>query len=186
MGENIKDVKRTKTGDVLMTVEHKAKQKTDDIIISIEDALGNYISIIQQGNSRLIQIINLVKITCKEEVIDAIQEMLGMATKDTRIIVSDLQVWKDGTHAANILIPEPEAAKLLKKGRIKVGWSSCPIRQKEKPIRCYKSHGFDHHKNDCHGDDNSKCCWKCGSESHQVKECDIDGMPKCHHCTRSR
>lgn len=115
IGENIKAIKRTKTGDVLMTVKHKAKQKMEDIIKSIEDALENNTSIRQLGNSRLIQISNLDQITSNEEVIDAIQATLGTAAKDTRIIVRDLQVWKDGTQTANILISEPEVIKLLKK-----------------------------------------------------------------------
>lgn len=98
-----------------MTIEHKAKQKMEDIIKSIEDALENNTSIRQLGNSRLIQISNLDQITSNEEVVDAIQATLGTAAKDTRIIVRDLQVWKDGTQTANILISEPEVIKLLKK-----------------------------------------------------------------------
>lgn len=184
LGENIKTIKKSRTGDVVMTVTRKAGQCTDTLIKEIGEVLGDNSSVRQLGNNKLVQINNLDGVTSKEEVAEAIQNALGTDAKLDRLIVRNLHTWSNGTQTAHVLIPEPEALRLLKKGKIKVGWLFCPVRIKEKPVRCYRCHGFDHRKANCPGQDNSKCCWRCGSDTHQLKECNNIDVPKCFHCIR--
>lgn len=98
-----------------MTVANRAQQKTEDIIKEIEEVLEENTSVKQLENNRLIQINNLDGITSKEEMIEVIYDALGMATKDVRIIVRNLQVCKYKTQTANVLILESDDIKFLKK-----------------------------------------------------------------------
>lgn len=165
-----------------MTVKHKDNHNTEAIANEINEVLGEDSCVRQLGNCKLIQISKLDEITSKEEVIEAIQNTLGTGLATEKIIVRNLHAWSDGSQTANVLIPEPEAQKLLRKGKIQVGWLICPVQIKDKQTRCYKCHGFNNHRSECMGKDNSKCCWRCGSDTHNIRECSISDTPKCFHC----
>lgn len=127
----------------------------------------------------MLQISNVDGITTEDELTAAIHDALGTNRAPDKVIVHNLHAWPDGTQSANILA---QASILLKKGKIKVGWLLCPVKAKERPIRCFRCHGFDHRKASCQGADNSKCCWRCGSSLHHVQDCTTDDLPKCYHC----
>lgn len=145
LGERVRAIKKTRSGDILMTVKHKGNHNIESIAKEIKEALGEGLSVRQLGNSKLIQIGHLDEIMSKEEIIEAIQNKLGTGLVVEKIIVRNLHVWTDGTQTANVLIPEPEAKKLLRKGKIKVGWLIYPVRIQDKLTRCYKNHDFNHY-----------------------------------------
>jgi len=165
----------------LLTVTRKAGQSTETIIKGIEEILGDKPSVRQLRYNKLLQINNLDEITNKEDVITAINVALGCQTMNEKLVMRDLHTWKDGTQMALVYLLEPEAIRFLKKGRIKVGWLSCPIKIKDRPVRCFRCHGFDHQIKDCQGIDNSHCCLRCGSNSHYIREC-ISDRQTCNHC----
>ena len=57
---------------------------------------------------------------------------------------------------------ESEATKLLKVGKLKVGWVICRIRRRIPLVRCFRCLRYEHHVRDCKGIDRSNTCYKCG------------------------
>lgn len=86
------------------------------------------------------------------------------------------------TQTATILLPTDTAVKLLKKdkGRIKIGWIYCKIREKQQLTRCFKCLDFGHISNNCKGPDRRNVCYKCGKEGHHIKDC--KGSTQCIIC----
>ena len=81
---------------------------------------------------------------------------------------------------AIITVGAREAAKLLEKGHLKVGWVSCRVRERLEVARCYKCLGFGHVANRCSGPDRSRFCFKCGGQDHRANAC--KGTESCFLC----
>lgn len=131
LGDNIKNVKRAKSGDVLITVGNRSNLSTNALITELGKTLGDETSIRQLGNNKLLQIKYLDEVTTEDEVKTAVHEALGPDRAMDKIIVRNFHAWPDGTQSANVLVSEREAATLLKKGKIKVGWLMCPVTAKQ-------------------------------------------------------
>ena len=67
-----------------------------------------------------------------------------------------------GQRLAIASVQETEALKLLKTGKIKVGWVICRVRRRIPLDRCLRCLGYGHHARDCKGTDRSIMCYKCG------------------------
>ncbi|XP_008203274.2 uncharacterized protein LOC116418181 [Nasonia vitripennis] len=76
-------------------------------------------------------------------------------------------------------LPNEWKEKLLKNGRLYVGWMSYKVRVYEKVLRCHGCMLFDHRVNDCK---NGKVCYRCGVVGHQARECRSPEV--CVNCKR--
>ena len=50
---------------------------------------------------------------------------------------------------AIITVQESEATKLLKHGKLKVGWVICRVPRRIPLVKCFRSLGYGHHARDC-------------------------------------
>ncbi|XP_065082752.1 uncharacterized protein LOC135705107 [Ochlerotatus camptorhynchus] len=91
-----------------------------------------------------------------------------------------------GTQTASIRISSDAANELLKTGRIKVGWSVCPLkaipRATKQMERCFNCMNFGHQARNCKGPDRSDLCRKCGEKGHVAKDC--TKQPMCMLCKK--
>ena len=78
---------------------------------------------------------------------------------------------------AIISVQKSEATKLLKVGKLKVGWVICRVRRRIPLVRCFRYLGYGHHARDCKGIDRSNTCYKCGQTGHLAAACDNES-----HC----
>ncbi|XP_058816154.1 CCHC-type zinc finger nucleic acid binding protein-like [Topomyia yanbarensis] len=85
-----------------------------------------------------------------------------------------------GTQAASVRLPVEAANKALKIGKIKVGWSVCPLSVSQRPEVCFKCQEFSHLARNCSGPDRNKLCRRCGEEGHMAKDC--RQAPRCLIC----
>lgn len=69
-------------------------------------------------------------------------------------------------------MPRSPAEVLIRCKKVKVGWTSCPVREKLKVLRCYKCLELGHAARTCtSSEDRSNICFKCAQPGHQAKDC---------------
>lgn len=89
-----------------------------------------------------------------------------------------------GTQIATIKLPVGEVNKATAVGKIKVGWSVCPLRMYAPPVACFKCFEQEHKSWACEGPDRSKLSRKYGVDGHIAKEC--NSTLKCLICTANK
>ncbi|BES88299.1 Reverse transcriptase (RNA-dependent DNA polymerase) [Nesidiocoris tenuis] len=73
--------------------------------------------------------------------------------------------------------------KLIKEGKIRIGWFACRIVDDVSVTRCFQCQGFGHIAAGCQQE---KICGYCAGKGHTHKECPKSGPPKCHNCSMAR
>lgn len=70
---------------------------------------------------------------------------------------------------------------LIKKERVFVNWSSCPVRDFTLVTRCYKCQQYGHAAKSCR--ETTYTCGHCGDQGHSIKDCTKKNEdPKCATC----
>ncbi|XP_043499965.1 uncharacterized protein LOC122522757 [Polistes fuscatus] len=85
---------------------------------------------------------------------------------------------------ALVKIEEDAAAKLLKAGRLLVGFVSCKVRRGAELRRCYRCLEYGHHSTSCKGNNRSKLCYFCGGTEQKLKDCKVS-EPTCLLCSKN-
>ncbi|KAG5894617.1 hypothetical protein JTB14_026148 [Gonioctena quinquepunctata] len=108
--------------------------------------------------------------TTDEEVIEALASATG--EKEENVKLRSLRPGYNDDQTVVVAMPRTPALTMLKQGRLRVGWISCPVRERIQLQRCYRCLDFGHRSHECRGEDRSKICMKCGKTGHKAKECD--------------
>ncbi|XP_066157732.1 uncharacterized protein [Euwallacea fornicatus] len=130
-----------------------------------------------QENKETLFIKGIDGITKKEEVLEAMKNILGVGNDDLR--VSDLRENDRGTQTAVVTIKKEHVQKLLDED-IRIGMVTCQMEKTINVKRCFKCWQFDHVAKECRGLDRTRLCRKCAKEGHLEKEC--EGMEYCVLC----
>ena len=130
----------------------------------------------------MIECKGLDEITTEEELESALQAQGDLG--DTPISIR-LRKLYGGMQAAVLRLLTDAANKLLKIGKVRVGWSVCALSVKPRVARqmerCFKCMGFGHQSKNCKGPDRSELCRRCGEKGHVARDC--KKQPKCMLCT---
>ena len=127
-----------------------------------------------------IEIEDIDEATTKDDIYEALCKELEANIEKTAI--HSLRKAYKCTQTAMVQIPKDAAITLLKRGRLRIGWVNCRIREKVDPIKCFKCWAFGHKARECKGTDRSKCCLRCGEVGHSRKSCKRN-EPKCVLCS---
>lgn len=100
------------------------------------------------------------------------------------ITITGLWSTKAGTQIATAGLSVTALDRLIKIGKIAVGWTMVRIRQRDEPPRCYRCHGFGHTSGNCSGPNMTGTCRRCGETGHGEKECTAVDKT-CVACERS-
>lgn len=177
-GAEIRAVRRTRTGDVLVELGPGTKSKSD-FGDALQTTLGATALVRCLDPKSTVELLDLDELTTEAEV-KSVLDVEVKKSVDARIFVSKAN--PRGQKMALITLPVPDAETLLKKGRIKIGWVSCRVRAKLVLPRCFKCLGYGHVAGGCTGPDRSKLCFKCGSQEHQANSC--KETPSCVLCKK--
>ncbi|KAJ8971053.1 hypothetical protein NQ317_018316 [Molorchus minor] len=176
-GIDIKRVKRTQNGDLLLEVEdrEKATKLKETINRNLED-----VNVIQKTNEVTLHITNIDGDIEENELKEEIKKN-NKDIGDTFQILA-LRQMRNGNKAATIKAEKRVAEGLLKTGKIRIGWVQCEIRKRVQITRCFRCLGYGHRTGDCQGEDKSDVCIKCGKKGHVAKDC--SNPPYCTTCNR--
>ncbi|KAG5889256.1 hypothetical protein JTB14_025516 [Gonioctena quinquepunctata] len=114
------------------------------------------------------------KATTDEEVIEALASATGEKEENVKLFLSLRPGYYDDQIAV-VAMPRTPGLTMLKQGRLRVGWISCPVRERTQLQRCYRCLDSGHRSQECRGEDRSKICMKCGKTDHKAKECENGG-----------
>ena len=127
-----------------------------------------------------IELRNLEETTTEEEIRKAFIAALVEATSD-QVEVKALCAGPRGAKATLVVAPRALAtAKVLKPGKVRVGWVNATAHKKKLVIRCFKCLEFGHVAVECSKNILQKLCYRCGEPGHLAAGC---GKPyKCLAC----
>lgn len=117
--------------------------------------------------------------TTEEELKSALIESAETENTDA-IEVRSLRIARNGNQTAIIEVSKDTAERLLRRGRVRIGWVHCRIKKWINVVRCYKCLEFGHIASVCKGMDRSDECRNCGRTGHKAKEC--ENKSYCRSC----
>jgi hypothetical protein len=183
LGTHVARIRRTKNGNMLFELNRDSYAKSAAFKGLVEKSLGTDVTVRALTQEVVVECRNLDEVTTEEELREALIEQFTLGDLGKAAPIKLRKAYGE-TQIATIKLPVAEANKLLEKGKIRVGWTICPMRQTQQQLlRCFRCMGFGHQAKQCTGTDRSKRCWKCGEEGHVGKTC--TGKPKCMLCQES-
>lgn len=181
LGEKVVRTRRTQKGEMLFELQKDPSVKSSAFKELVAKALGNEANVKALSQETVIECRDLDEITTEDELRSALRVQCEL---DDVPLVIRLRKAYGGTQTATIRLSAVTAPKLLKKGKIKVGWSVCVLkaipRVAKQMERCFKCWGFGHQARNCEGPDRSKSCRKCGVHGHFASDC--TKPPRCMLC----
>ena len=154
-----------------------------DLKKAVAETLGKEATVRTMARRIVLAIRDLDEATSEAEVVKAIQATVEDANIES-ITIKSMTKSFGGTQTAVVMVPAEMADRLLKAGKIKLGWMMCRVRERIQVVRCFRCLGFGHVALDCPSEDRSNICRLCGKEGHHAKECKED--PFCVVCSQSK
>lgn len=167
-GTEVKSIRRTKAGDVLMEVGNNSKDKAA-FVDQLANVLRENATIRNMEPRKSIMIKDLDSLTTPEEVTEAIKNFLSDSVEELRVVVTKPN--RSEQRMAIVTLTERAANELLMREHIKVGLVSCRVKERFTVSRCYRCLNYGHIAKSCKGPDRSKSCFKCGQMEHKAKDC---------------
>ncbi|KAK9718508.1 hypothetical protein QE152_g23129 [Popillia japonica] len=167
VGVQVKTIKRTSAGDLMLEVRGDRKH-AGALKEAINKKINNTVSII--NNDITLHVLDIDASLTKEAVERTLITSVGSREAQS-ITVKSMRPTRDGNQIATISASRATANAILKRGRIRIGWVDCRVRERIEVIRCFKCLEFGHTKNSCKGEDRSNHCLNCNQAGHQAKDC---------------
>lgn len=181
LGENVVRTRRTQKGDMLFELKKDPSIKSSACRELVAKSLGNEASVRALSQEAVIECRELDEITTEDDVRGALLSQCNLEEAPQSI---RLRRAYGGMQIATIRLPVAAAKKLVEAGKIKVGWSVCPLKlipRETNPVeRCFKCMDFGHRAINCKGPDRSEHCRKCGEKGHVGRDC--LKSPRCMLC----
>lgn len=165
----IKTIRKTKTGDLLMTVE-KENGKIDILKKTIENKIENVTVQIGGNPKATVFIKNIDAVTVKEEVQKSIIKEASLEQNEYIEIVKLIKNQREN-QTAIVETTKKTADKLTKLGNIRIGWVLCNITPRKQVTKCKNCWSYSHTTKNCNSPSKKNCCNKCAQEGHIAKIC---------------
>lgn len=180
LGEQVARIRKTRKGEMLIEFRTDTAAKSTTYKEMVEKTVGEVATVKTLTQEVVVECLNMDEVTTEDDFRTALKTQLELEDGQCEGPIRMRKAY-GATQIGSIKVALPVANKILEKGKLKVGWSICPLRVPQQPLRCYKCMSFGHQSKNCQGADRSKACWRCGVDGHQAKDC--KGEPKCLLCT---
>lgn len=181
-------VTKTRNGSIRINIREREQGAVNAFKDSAKQLLGESAiraEIVGQKRKTVI-IRNIDPVTDKEEIISTVRGALNKDL-DPQVVVHTLkEAYKANMQVATISLEENAAFEILRKGKIKLGWTNWEIQDLITPPRCYKCRRFGHKAAMCDGEKiiPKEACPKCSKvDGHRAKGC--KNPPHCFECDQS-
>lgn len=177
LGVKVNNVKKTKSGDLLLSVETE-KIMAETLTEEIKNKMEGY-EVKLNKKTTILHLMDIEGDVNEGEIIDAISTEVQV-NQEEELKVTSLRPGRDGNQTATLVTSKRIAAELLRRTKLRIGWTNCTIRERINVLRCYKCLEFGHTRTQCNNNDKSDNCLNCGEGGHKAKECKKD--PHCESC----
>ncbi|KAL7730598.1 hypothetical protein ACLKA6_000589 [Drosophila palustris] len=176
---NIKGVRKTRTGALLLELE-KGEKLNPQLCEQIKAALHETAEVASARPMATIAIRDLDALTEQADVLNAVKGLLPEGSSDIKVTVSAPNS-REQTQAF-VTLTEENAATLLAVGKIKIGWLKVKMKRVETVKKCFRCLGIGHMQYDCKGPNRKGegLCFRCGETGHKIAQC--QKAPKCWAC----
>ncbi|KAL7727239.1 hypothetical protein ACLKA6_015997 [Drosophila palustris] len=180
--ENVRDVRRTAAGEVLLQMSKTADNTFSKLHHAVQKALGETANVTVISDKVRLEIRDLPEWATAEDVTLAVRKHIeGDLPVES---APKLRKGYRGTQVASMFLTKAMADTLLAMRDIRIGWALCSIRSTVDPRRCYKCLEFGPTAARCRSKhDASKKCFNCGGEGHSSKDC--TNTSSCILCARA-
>lgn len=168
VGIKIKSIKKTTRGEVMLELQggaDKAEALKRGILSKTE---GTRVEI--KNKDETVYVTGIDGDVDSSEIEEAIKKSIEGANEGDIKIVS-IRPNQYGNQNATVAVKATIARELIRRGKIKIGWTMCLVRPRVNVVRCFRCLEFGHYKRECQGEDNTEVCLKCGNRNHKAKEC---------------
>lgn len=178
MGIDVKSVRRTKSGGVLLELGKSTAENRATFSKSLTAVVGKSSSVTELTPTTQVEIRDCDCCTTVAEIEEAVIRTLPdykgiMKVKLTRPNSREQRL-------ALVKVEEPAAEKILEVGRLIIGFVSCRVRRSVQIQRCFRCLDYGHYSTNCKGPDRSKLCYRCGKSDHKGAHCTAE--PSCFLC----
>ncbi|XP_018497112.1 uncharacterized protein LOC108865005 [Galendromus occidentalis] len=170
LGVDIRGVRRTEEGLQLQFREKKngGQQRLTQFIT---EELKLTAEARRAPLSSAVLITNLDLVTNADEIDDEIRKAMGGAEPGT-IRVERVRDSERGSRSAVIRASRVDADRILRIGRIKIGWQICMLRPWHELPVCFRCQQIGHRAHQCSSTTvAARKCYRCGEEGHQSSTC---------------
>lgn len=182
VGDAVTKIRRAANGDLLLQLKETSSD-TASFRNCISESLGAKAEVRALSQRVQIEIRHIDEVTTEEDVWDVINASLEQDGGLSDISISMRKAF-GLTQVATLSLPVVTAKKMLDLGKIKIGWTVCPIREKTMLTKCFKCMEYGHIARLCKNEDRTKLCRKCGGVDHIAINCDKE--PSCMFCIKNK
>ena len=132
IGVEIKDLKKTKTGELILTVKNrldKAEKLRQALKERAPEASASLLS-----RKKILHVKDMDEITSIGEIKEAISNQVNIRTEEFEFRA--LRTAYGGRQNATIIMCKSDANKLIKTKTVVIGWSRCRIMERKQELRC--------------------------------------------------
>ena len=169
---------------MLIVLDRKSGDKLEPLQRKVVSVLGNEAEVSGRSQEVELSIRDLEETTTDDEVKAALQKAAGSDIVVSRNSIRTLRPAYKGTQIALVRRPEEVARKVMgQRGRIRIGLVNCPVKEVDRPRKCFKCWNSGHIAINCPSEINrSSLCLKCGQAGHKIVQCAND--PHCPLCAK--
>lgn len=181
VGVEVLNLRKTEGGEARLHIRQIREGGKENFIRAIEQntELNAKVRSLQKGKKAVI-LRNLDETTTKEEITQALH---GLDITDA--IVSQPKRGVNGKWSAVVKLSNKDAAAVIARGRIGIGWFSCgDVSEMLIPRQCHRCFEAGHSANACPNEKmTGPRCYRCGNEGHQARKCTA-GKQHCFLCKK--
>ena len=183
-GVAIRGVSKTRNGEILLRIKETKKGAAAAYSDALKGRAEELNAVVRHlHTSATIAIRGLDPTVEEAEIMEALQREGVNEGEKVSISLAELREGWIGPRTAIVRLPKEYGQRLLKKGRLVVGWSGCQARvsQYETEKCCFRCQKFGHLAKECTEEGGAqKQCYRCGSTEHIAKDCKAE--VRCYVC----
>jgi hypothetical protein len=184
----LKRVKSIDTSELEVEVLSMRKSKTGNLEVRLRDPSKAFkstieekameVKVVERTRHTVLHVKGLDCLTTAEELVEALAKAGDCAS--TEVTVTSLRPAYGETQKATVKMLVAPAGKIIRAGRVKIGWIYCKVDRRTETPRCFRCWETGHMANNCKGPSRKDNCMNCGKEGHKIKDC--KESPSCLKC----
>jgi len=173
VGEHVRRVRKAAGNGLVLELDKNCKDVIQKMKAEIGNALGQQARIRSVTQEISLEIRDIDCLATRAHISAALAPFADSLMDDG--IIKSLRSGYEEMQIAIVSLPVTVANRVLKEGKVKIGWTRCRVRERVQRKRCYRCLEFGLVASSCKSAiDRTGCCLKCGDNGHKAADCTED------------